>query len=198
MKKVYLLLDRSGSMDTQWKESINAINAYVNNLRGDVGVVFSIFDNQGYDIIYSGHIDGWKNLTPDFASPRGMTPLIDASVRMLNLMIEDKAEKAVFVSITDGLENTSNEFTKVDLQTKMDKIKTMGYEYVFLGASFDKIGQSVSDSYGIHDSSKFINTSARTRAVVMENTAKMTNEWLSGESATMGYSETAKAEAAVE
>jgi hypothetical protein len=85
----YILLDRSGSMQSLWVEALSSVNAYAKELAsktdGDVvdsHVTLAVFDgHEGlqFDLLRQKmpalH---WENVTDKEASPRGMTPLLDA------------------------------------------------------------------------------------------------------------------------
>ena len=85
----YVLLDRSGSMQTLWVEALSSVNAYAKGLTDksdgyavDSHITLAVFDGQQglqFDLLRKKvpalH---WENVTDREASPRGMTPLLDA------------------------------------------------------------------------------------------------------------------------
>jgi hypothetical protein len=80
---------------------------------------------------------------------RGSTALLDAVGRTISKIVNvqrhsaetERAEKVLFVIITDGMENSSKEY-------RYDRVKEMvereqqqyGWEFLFLGANIDAIG----------------------------------------------------------
>ena len=100
---------------------------------------------------------------------RGCTALFDAMGRTIQKMVniqkgtkeEEKAEKIIFVIITDGLENASREYT-CDRLRSMIKYQTdrYGWEFIFLGANMDAVQEAA--KFGIHEdrSVTFTNDSA--------------------------------------
>ena len=149
MKHVYILLDRSGSMESLWTEALNSINNYVNELGRSTRVTFAAFDSDGYDVLRRKKPAGeWKDITRDDIAPRNLTPLYDATAQMLNEMFEDDPRKAVFVVMTDGFENASKEYRLSDVKAKLNKAKENDWAVVFMGAEFDKV-EEVSKSLGI-------------------------------------------------
>jgi hypothetical protein len=146
----YILLDRSGSMQTLWVEALSSVNAYAKELANktdknavDAHVTFAVFDgHEGlqFDLLRrSQPALHWETVTDAEAAPRGMTPLLDAMVRLIALAETDNPQKAVIVVMTDGQENASREVTRDGVKAALDRVKAKGWEVVFLGANFDNI-----------------------------------------------------------
>lgn len=148
----YVLLDRTGSMSNIWDEALSSVNAYAESFAADApgaeiagadiktAVTVAVFDYQDgmqFDVLRD-KVDptAWKKITDDEASPRGMTPLYDAIGKIITRAEADNPEKAVIVIMTDGLENSSREFTKQGAKAALDRAQARGWEVVFLGAEF--------------------------------------------------------------
>lgn len=155
---VYILLDRSGSMDSLWKEALGSINAYVKELTKETNVYMAVFDTE-YQVIRQSNAGSWKPISNEDAEPRGMTALFDASARIMQRAIDDNSEKSIVVIMTDGFENSSKNFKAADVKTLASKITSKKWELVFLGANFDKIGD-VATTYGMN-ADKFMNVTAK-------------------------------------
>lgn len=145
----YILLDRSGSMQSMWEEALGSINGYVKGLPEDSRVVVAVFDTNGYDVLRDTFAGHWKNLSNDDAMPRGGTPLFDSSARMMWRIMDDKPDRAVFVTMTDGEENSSKHFRQADVKNMVRELENKDYQVVFLGANFDKVGD-VASQYGVN------------------------------------------------
>lgn len=148
---VYLLIDRSGSMASRWDETMGAVNSYVKSLAEDKATksataTVAVFDATGglnFDILRKGEAVGsWKSISPDEASPRGMTPLFDAIGRLRTLVNDESPTKAVVAVVTDGAENQSRELTREAAKSALGALRAKGYQVVFLGADFDAFGQA--------------------------------------------------------
>jgi hypothetical protein len=151
----YLLLDRSGSMQSLWVEALSSINAYARELANktdgdavDSHVTLAIFDGQEglqFDLLRRQvpalH---WESVTDREAAPRGMTPLLDALGRIIALAEADNPDRAVIVVMTDGQENASREVTRDGARAALERVKKKGWDVVFLGANFDNIDDAVS------------------------------------------------------
>ena len=141
----FILLDRSGSMASRWEEVLGAIDAYVREL-GEAVATLATFDAVGtlkYEVIRDRvPSTDWKPLTPRDASPRGMTPLLDALARIVADAEAAGAAKTVLVIVTDGAENSSREVTRENAKAAIDRCKSRGWQVVFLGADFDAFAEA--------------------------------------------------------
>jgi hypothetical protein len=155
----YMLLDRTGSMESRWTEALSSVNAYATGLAALDGgpkvnaeITLAVFDSQDglkFDVIRND-VDAahWQKVTDADATPRGMTPLYDAIGRMVSLAEQDRPDKAVLVIMTDGEENASKELTKAGAKAALDRARAKGWEVVFLGAEF----ANFSDAEGVGNS----------------------------------------------
>jgi len=156
--QAYILLDRSGSMQSLWVEALSSVNAFAKELANktdgqavDSHITLSVFDSQDglkFDTLRRKQPAlHWENVTDREATPRGMTPLLDAMVRIIALAEGDNPDKAVIVVMTDGQENASQEVKREGVKAALDRVKAKGWEVVFLGANFDNISDA--DSVGV-------------------------------------------------
>ena len=157
--QAYILLDRSGSMQSLWVEALSSINAFAKELATkttgpavDSHVTLAVFDSQErlqFDTLRRKQPAlHWDDVTDKDASPRGMTPLLDAMVRIISLAEGDNPDKAVIVVMTDGQENASREVTRDGVKAALDRVKAKGWEVIFLGANFDNIADASSVGVG--------------------------------------------------
>ena len=157
--QAYILLDRSGSMQSLWVEALSSVNAFAKELANKTGgpavdshISLAVFDSQEtlqFDVLRRKQPAlHWENVTDKEASPRGMTPLLDAMVRIISLAEGDNPDKAVIVVMTDGQENASREVTRDGVKAALDRVKAKGWEVVFLGANFDNIADASSVGVG--------------------------------------------------
>jgi uncharacterized protein with von Willebrand factor type A (vWA) domain len=178
--QAYILLDRSGSMQSLWVEALSSVNAFAKELANrqdgpavDSHVTLAVFDSQEtlqFDVLRRKQPAlHWETVTDKDASPRGMTPLLDAMVRLIALAEADNPDKAVIVVMTDGEENASREVTRDGVKAALDRVKAKGWETVFLGANFDNIADAA--SIGVQ-ASKQMAMSAGTMSQSMERLAK--------------------------
>ena len=153
--QAYILLDRSGSMQSLWVEALSSVNAYAKELANkkdgptvDSHITLAVFDEQAglqFDVLRRKQPAlHWETVTDADASPRGMTPLLDSLIRIIALADADKPDKAVIVVMTDGQENASKEVTRDGVKAALERVKAKGWEVVFLGANFDNVADASS------------------------------------------------------
>lgn len=189
MNKVYILLDRSYSMASMWKEAIDGINNYVKGVE-NAEVMLAAFDTGGYDVIRNCSTNHWEPLSYTEIKPRGGTPLLDAAGRIMWSMHDSKADRAILVVVTDGHENSSSKFNAAEIKDMTKKLTTeLNYDIVFLGANFDKIGDVASKNFGWNDMSRTVYTSARGFGDAMSSlSAKTSDYFVAGSKAAALYS----------
>lgn len=146
---VYILLDRSGSMSTMWKEAIGSINGYIEKLSAKDKVHLAVFDSISHDVIRDCKVSEWKKISDEEVSPRGGTPLYDSCGKVMSLAEEADARKTMLIVMTDGFENASHEYSQAAIKAKVSTWETdKKWEVVFLGANFDAV-ETVSNSIGV-------------------------------------------------
>jgi uncharacterized protein with von Willebrand factor type A (vWA) domain len=189
---VYILLDRSGSMQNLWSEAVGSINAYVEKLPKETDVYMAVFDNE-YDVVRQSKAGSWKPVTNTEVSPRGMTALYDASARIMQRAIDDNSEKTILVVMTDGEENSSRNFSHADVKNLTTKIDAKKWELIFLGANFDKVSE-VAKSYN-RTVDKFSNISKGNMRDFMSGTLATSSAAYATMDCAMSFSDADKAAA---
>lgn len=177
MQHDFILLDRSGSMSTLWAEAINAVNTYVHKLAEDTvdtGVTLAVFDGQdglSFEILRDRIIPStWKDVGPEEAPPRGMTPLNDATAKIVGLANAGPYDKVAIIIMTDGHENASREYTVAQAKKLLDDCRAKNWQVIFLGANFDNAMQATSYGNAAHST---VQVSAVNLASSMRHTATM-------------------------
>jgi hypothetical protein len=153
---LYTLLDRSGSMASIVNDVIGGFNTFIKQQKAegtDIRVTLVQFDSADpQDVVASGTpIEELVPLTIDTYSPRGGTPLLDATGQLIaraKLNQEVRAsnnlpeEDIIFVTITDGEENESSQFNLVQIRNLIAECEAKGWTFVFLSAALDAYGDA--------------------------------------------------------
>jgi uncharacterized protein YegL len=141
---VNVILDRSGSMSQGRLETISGYNHYIKDLKSDTGNKYSVsltqFDqNQGPELTVT-YKDKPLAEVPDLTTatyePRGGTPLYDAIGKCVDAVVPN-GRSILTVIITDGEENSSQEYTKDTVKALIKQKESEGWKFVFLGADID-------------------------------------------------------------
>lgn len=149
MQHDFILLDRSGSMGSLWSEALGSINGYVQKLaedKIDTGVTLAVFDENGgtldFRVIRDRIIPStWNPVTDADATPRGMTPLNDATGKIVALANAGNYDKVAII-MTDGHENSSKELSVEQAKKLLDECRAKNWQVIFLGANFDNAAQA--------------------------------------------------------
>lgn len=171
LTELVFILDRSGSMGGLEKDTIDGFNRMIEKQkeqRKKVNVTTILFDDVE-DIIHDRFpLEIIEPLTEKEYFVRGCTALYDAVGMAIEKMEnvqkhlpdDHRARKIIFVITTDGLENSSENFTQEKIRQKIEAKKEYGWDFLFLGANIDAGREA--EKIGI----------ARNRSVTYENDSK--------------------------
>lgn len=155
---VAFLLDRSGSMASCQQETISGFNGYLDGLKGDMRFTLTQFDSQGIDIIHDAvPLKEVKKLTSETYVPRGGTPLYDAIGKTVRATEEkSKGCNVLFVTLTDGEENSSSEWNKDTIQNLIKEMEGKGWTFAHIGVGVDGFAATQSYSVGTQSASNVL------------------------------------------
>jgi len=151
-----VLLDRSGSMESIAGDVIGGYNSFIKEQcagGNDATVTLVQFDSQdAHEVVYDRMpIAEVPSLTPKTFIPRASTPLLDATGRLVARIREERAVDSrapehqpdvVFVTITDGHENNSTEFTLPRVRELIENCESEGWTFVYLSADLNAYGDA--------------------------------------------------------
>lgn len=150
---VYVILDRSGSMQSVREDTIGGYNSYLENLKkeakGEVIWNLTLFDHEIERPIADCALSDVPQLTEETFVPRGSTALIDAvciTLKEVKHAVKDD-EKGLVVILTDGHENASTQYNSSKLKDLVGELEAKGnWTFTYLGADQDAWG--VAQAYG--------------------------------------------------
>lgn len=190
---VYILLDRSASMQNQWAEALSSINGYVKELPHNTAVFLAAFDHD-YTVVRNVFSQFWEPVSSTEISPRGNTRLFDAAARIMQRAIDDNVEKTIVVVMTDGEENSSLNFKQADVKALANVLDSKKWELVFLGANFDKVGDVAMNNFG-RTSNKFVNMTTGNMADYTTTTLAASSRSYAATGAAFNFTDADKARA---
>ncbi len=159
LTELVFILDKSGSMAGLESDTIGGYNSMLEKQKavdGDCTITTVLFDNT-YVLLHDRiDIRAVSPITENEYRVGGSTALLDAIGRTIHKIAraqkytadDYRAEKVMFVIITDGMENASREYSPETIRGLIDMEKTKyGWEFIFLGANIDAV--QTAGRYGI-------------------------------------------------
>lgn len=158
--EIIFILDKSGSMGGLEKDTIRGFNSMLAKQKELEGkcLITTVLFNHHYELLHDRlDVRKVRPMTDKEYQVGGTTALLDAiGMTVHNMMSIQKhtnmylrAEKVMFVIMTDGEENSSQEYTVDMVRRLIEKQKVeFNWEFLFLGANLDAI--EVAESFGIN------------------------------------------------
>ena len=181
----YVLIDRSGSMESIASDVIGGFNALVAEQQAngpDAKITVLQFDSQDPAAVMVAGIPilEMTKLDRSVYQPRGGTPLLDATGMLIGrIRVEQEARKAtgletedvVFVTITDGQENQSREYDLARINQLVEQCKADGWTFVYVSADPSAYHDAAAMGYD-HGSTTHFAASADGAVRAMRSTAR--------------------------
>ncbi|WP_404350187.1 VWA domain-containing protein [Sutcliffiella horikoshii] len=186
LTEIIFLMDRSGSMAGLEKDTIGGFNSFLerqNRHEGETLVTAVLFDDE-VETLWNGVDARNVTLTREDYYVRGTTSLLDAIGRTIldvgnRLSRTEKASRpgnVIFVITTDGMENSSVEFTYPRVKELIrHQEEKYSWQFIFMGANIDVAKEA--ESLGIQEDQAF-NFEATNKGVEMmyENVCDIVSE----------------------
>jgi len=152
---VTVVLDRTGSMEACRDQTISGFNEWLGALKREANgqeyrLTLVKFDKHSarlgdklaqmdIEVPYRGvPLEQVQPLTRDTYVPRGLTPLYDAIGQSISETEAVKADRVLFVIVTDGMENASTKHTRASIFDRIQVKQRLGtWSFVFIGANQD-------------------------------------------------------------
>ncbi len=197
---INVILDRSGSMQSIKDDIIGGFNTFLDEQRNQPGTAtLSLvqFDSQDpYEVCCRFQpIHDVPELNAAGYIPRASTPLLDCLGRGMtdlessisSLKEDQKPAKVIFAVVTDGQENSSQEFTKEHIVRMInDRTKMDDWQFVFLSADLAAISDAV--SYGVQaDTALLFNKTGKGTRDAWASFSRESADYRSGEKFAMGF-----------
>jgi len=182
---LYVLLDRSGSMQAIAGDVIGGFNQLLADQQADgrdARMTLVEFDSQDPEHVIADAVPVLEvvPLTAATFVPRGGTPLLDATGRVIGRAsahaaqrVADglPAEDVTIVTITDGQENQSRELTLDQVRSLIEAKQAAGWAFAFLSAGLDAYGEAGRLGHDIRSTKAFSHSGAGAR-MAMDSTSK--------------------------
>lgn len=157
----FILLDRSGSMESMRSDVIGGFNALIAEQQADgpdARITLVQFDSQDPQevLVDAQRITDARPLSEATFVPRGGTPLLDATGQLIarasvreqeRKVLGKRPEVITFITITDGEENQSREYGRRDILRLVEEKEAHGWTFAFLGAGLDAYAEAGAMGY---------------------------------------------------
>ena len=162
LTEIVFILDRSGSMGGLEKDTIGGYNSMIDKQKteeGEAVISTILFDNETEVLHDRVPLTKIGPITEKEYYVRGSTALLDAIGGAIHHIgnvhkyarEEDVPEKTLFIITTDGMENSSREYSYDKVKKMVERQKEKyHWEFIFLGANIDAV--SVANQFGVDKS----------------------------------------------
>ena len=145
---LYVLLDRSGSMQAIQADAEAALDAFVAEQRrapGQCAMTLAQFDSRYEEVYVNRPV---AEVPPLHLEPRGMTALFDAvgvfvtaaGERLASLPEHERPGTVIVVMVTDGMENTSTVWSQDAVRGLVEQqSSTYSWDFLYLGGDQDAV-----------------------------------------------------------
>lgn len=187
LTELVFILDKSGSMGGLETDTIGGYNSMLEKQKavdGECRITTALFDNH-YELLHDRiDIRAVSPISEKEYFIGGSTALLDAIGQTIH-KIENaqkhtteayRAEKVMFIIITDGEENASREYSSDRIKKLIEQKKNKNsWEFIFLGANIDSVetagryGISLDRVQNYHADSKGVNLNFRVMSNAVES-----------------------------
>ena len=154
LTELVFILDKSGSMEGLEKDTIGGFNSLIKKQKKESGeaIISTVLFNDSCEIIHDRvNLNDVQELTDKEYYVDGCTALLDAIGHSINkvinyrknISVEEQPEKTIFIITTDGMENSSIEFSYKKIKSMIEKQQEKyKWEFIFLGANIDAASEA--------------------------------------------------------
>ena len=153
---IVFILDESGSMESMGDEPWQTINNFVEDQKkaGKFKFTLIFFNNKTNFIFKNLESDNIPILKREDYKPSNMTALNDAIGCGIIYQKSQSLENVIFVILTDGLENSSKEFSGPCIKQMIEDMEnTHNWKFIYLAANQDAC--LIGNNMGISSSKTF-------------------------------------------
>lgn len=154
LTEMVFILDKSGSMSGLETDTIGGFNSMLTKqqaVEGEFRITTVLFD-QNYELLHDRiEIKAVSPITEKEYQVGGSTALLDAIGKTIHKIhnaqkhtaADYRAEKVMFVIITDGEENASRIYSLKKVKMQVERQQTeYGWEFIFLGANINAVEEA--------------------------------------------------------
>lgn len=185
--KVWILLDRSGSMGRLQEAVIEGTNRFLHDQReesGECRLTLAQFDTQDpFELIVDDMpLAAAPELNAAIYQPRGTTPLYDAIGTLItraDQRLERRAadglapDDQTVLIYTDGLENASSDFDREQILELIQERTARGWQFVYMGANQDAYAEGSKIGIGTQNTAAWEASSTGIKDAMATNSRRL-------------------------
>lgn len=175
---VNFILDKSGSMESVKTATIGGFNEYIKTLKKDgnkYSFSLTLFDTQIETPFINTPLSEVDELDAKKYDTNGSTAFYDAVCTTIKKVNEKAGQKVINIIMTDGEENSSKEYTQVQMKEMIKEREAKGnWTFVYLGANQDSYVNAQKFGISTMNTSNFVATDAgmaKSMTMMASNTA---------------------------
>jgi len=154
-KNIYnlIILDESGSMGSIERQAVSAVNETIQGIRNaqkanseqNYFLSLIVFEGSGVSGVRTVRdrvpIENIEDIRPEEYRPGACTPLYDAMGLSINNLkkVTKKGDPVLVTIITDGMENSSEEYSGRAIKDLVSKQRECGWTFAYIGANQDAV-----------------------------------------------------------
>ncbi|NLZ51144.1 MAG: VWA domain-containing protein [Rikenellaceae bacterium] len=178
-KNIYnlIILDESGSMSSIERQAVSAINETFQSVRNaqkqnpnqNYFISLVVFEGDGVRGVRMVRdrvpVESVQDIMQEEYRPGSCTPLYDAMGLAINHLdnVTKKEDPVLVTIITDGMENSSEEFSGKAIKELVSKKRESGWTFAYIGANQDAV--EVASEMNIYNALNFDATEEGTKAM---------------------------------
>lgn len=152
--ELVFILDRSGSMAGLEADTIGGFNSLIQKQKQEDGkaIVSTVLFDSTCEVLHNRlSLTEIPVMTENDYYVRGCTALLDAVGGAIHHIgnthkyarEENRPDKTLFIITTDGMENSSKEYSYAKVKQMIERQKNRyGWEFIFLGANIDAVSEA--------------------------------------------------------
>ena len=154
-KNIYnlIILDESGSMTAIERQAVSAMNETIQGVRNaqkvnpeqNYFISLVVFEGDGVKGVRTVRdrvpVENIEDIKQEEYCPGACTPLYDAMGLAINNLdkVTKKGDPVLVTIITDGMENSSTEFSGAAIKSLVSKKRESGWTFAYIGANQDAV-----------------------------------------------------------
>lgn len=158
----HIFLDKSGSMQSKKDETITSINNFILEQKNSLnsinqkGTISLITFSSSENILFNNvDLNDYKEINNENYNCSGYTALLDTLGNYFYRTNFNTSDNNIIIIVTDGLENASKKYKKTEIESKINSLKEINVQFVYIGVELDSFSDASSLSINSNNTVNF-------------------------------------------